>query len=99
LADRAGQAVDAIDLGLIMKVLPRIIGGSGAIRATLLRLLGWAAGGTPLDADSRANDLVERWGADGRPAALADARYPRTAARLCLMWERLQSEGFTSYWL
>jgi hypothetical protein len=97
--DRAGRAVDPIDLVLNMKVLPRIIGGSGAIRATLLRLLGWAVGGSPFDSDSRADDVVSRWDGEGRPGSLAEARYPRTAARLCLMWERLQSEGFTSYWL
>ena len=31
--------------------------------------------------------------------SIADADYPRTAARLCLMWERLETDGFTSYWL
>ena len=36
---------------------------------------------------------------EGRKASIDGARFPKTAARLCLMWHRLQQEGFTSYWL
>ena len=38
---RNGAAVDTLDLAIHMKVLPRIIGGSGAMRRAVLQLLGW----------------------------------------------------------
>ena len=43
--------------------------------------------------------MVTAWRQLGRPAAVADARYPRTTGRLCLMWDKLESEGFTSFWM
>ncbi len=92
-------AVSPLDLALNMKVLPRIQGGSSAVRMVLQRLLLWSFDGQDLlDAD-RPEKLVGDWTAAGRPKSFDGARYPRTAARLCLMWERLQSDGFTSYWL
>ncbi len=94
-----GESVDPLDLALQMKVLPRISGGSNAIRGTLAGLLGWAVSGVANNAEADTDTSLSRWREAGRPAALADARYPRTAARLCLMWERLGSEGFTSFWL
>jgi hypothetical protein len=49
--DGFGQ-VDPLDLALSMKVLPRILGGSSAIRAVLERLLGWAYDGKDLSTPS-----------------------------------------------
>jgi hypothetical protein len=43
---RSGETVDPLDLALQMKVLPRIVGGSDAVRRAVLGLLGWARGGT-----------------------------------------------------
>lgn len=94
-----GEPVDTLDLALHMKLLPRIAGGSGAIRRVLLRLLGWAVDGNLNAGDDDLAAHAGRWEKDGRKSALTDARLPRTAARLCLMWDRLQQEGFTSYWL
>ncbi len=91
--------VDPLDLALNMKVLPRIHGGSSAIRAVLQRLLVWAYDGKDLLDTERTEKLVGDWSAAGRSDSFEGARYPRAAARLCLMWERLQSDGFTSYWL
>jgi hypothetical protein len=82
-----------------MKVLPRIIGGSAAVRRVLLRLLGWATDNGDVSDEERAREIVERWVEAGRPGAFDEGRFPRTAARLCLMWERLEAEGFTSFWL
>jgi hypothetical protein len=96
---QSGDQVDPLDLAIHMKLLPRLAGGSGAIRRVLLQLLGWAVDGKATASD---DDLVQhatRWDKDGRRSSLAEARLPRTAARLCLMWNRLQQEGFTSYWL
>jgi 5-methylcytosine-specific restriction protein B len=95
---RAGEAVDPLDLALQMKLLPRIAGGSGAIRRVLLGALGWAVSGRPFSREDDADAALEAWAAASRPAALPGSRFPRTAARLCLMWERLLDEGFTSFW-
>jgi 5-methylcytosine-specific restriction protein B len=96
---RGGDAVDPLDLALGMKVLPRIAGGSDAVRRALLGLLGWVQGGRAALDESDARALLEGWERAGRPAALPGARFPRTAARLALMWERFLAEGFTSFWL
>lgn len=95
----SGVAVDPLDLVLQMKVLPRIAGGSNAIRRLVQQLMGWAHHGQPLVSESEADELVEQWLMASCPSALPDADYPRTVSRLCMMWERLQSEGFTSFWL
>jgi 5-methylcytosine-specific restriction enzyme B len=97
-ADRAGRPVDPLDLALHMKLLPRVSGGSGAVRRAVLGLLGWARGGAPLRGEAEARALLDAWDGAGRPGALPEARFPRTAARLCLMWERFLAEGFTSFW-
>ena len=96
---RTGEGVDPLDLSLHMKLLPRIVGGSAAVRRAMLGLLGWATDGATLPAESDARPLLDDWEAVGRPASLPRARFPHTAARLCLMWERLQEEGYTSFWL
>ncbi len=96
---REGKEVDPLDLALLMKILPRIAGGSAPIRQVVIGLLGLATHGKALDSDQEAQDVASSWQASGRPAAIAGARFPRTAARLCLMWDRLVAEGFTSYWL
>jgi hypothetical protein len=94
-----GHRVDPLDLAVHMKVLPRIIGGSGSVRRVVLQFLGWARSGVPLELESDAGPILDEWEAQGRAEALENARFPRTAARLCLMWERLSTDGFTSFWL
>lgn len=96
---REHATVDPLDLVLHMKVLPRIVGGSNAIRRLLLQLLGWADRGTPFEDEDEANSVLYRWTEEACPSMLSEAKYPQTAARLCLMWDRLRSEGFTSFWL
>ncbi len=98
-ATRGGERVDPLDLALGMKLLPRIAGGSDAVRRALLGLLGWAGAGRGPLTEAGARALLEAWEEAGRPAALPGARFPRTAARLALMWERFLAEGFTSFWL
>lgn len=93
------KRVDPLDLALTMKILPRIAGGSASVRAALREMLGFAQQGAPYAREDDADALVAAWRACGRPAALAEARYPRMAARLALMWDRLLIEGYTSYWL
>jgi 5-methylcytosine-specific restriction protein B len=91
--------VNPLDLALQMKILPRIIGGSIPIRKVMLQLLGWAAKGSKNISEEDAQKIIEDWDKNGRLTFLEKARYPRTAARLCLMWERLVNEGFTSFWM
>lgn len=94
-----GERVDPLDLALHMKLLPRLAGGTGAVRRVLLRLLGWAVDGKANAAEEDLAAHAARWEKEGRNLSFVDAHLPRTAARLCLMWDRLQQEGFTSYWL
>jgi hypothetical protein len=96
---RLDERVDPLDLAIHMKILPRIIGGSAVVRQATLQLLGWARNGVPLQSEDQADGTLSEWREQGRPNAFRGAQYPRTAARLCLMWERIVGEGFTSYWL
>lgn len=94
-----GMPVDPMDLAIQMKILPRIIGGSTPVRNVVLELLGWATKGPKNISEEDAQAIIDDWDKNGRPTSLKDARYPRTAARLCLMCDRLFTEGFTSYWM
>ncbi len=95
---RSGEAVDPLDLAVMMKILPRLVGGSNSIRQTLMGLIGVAVAGQSFGLEEEVNLVVERWIADGRSDLIEDAKLPRSAARLCLMWKRLE-DGYTSYWL
>jgi len=94
-----GDMVDPLDLALQMKILPRIVGGSNTIRRVVIQLLGWTYQDKPFESEDEAGEVLQAWSSAGHPFALEGAKYPRTAARLCLMWKRLLSEGFTSFWL
>ncbi len=96
---RTGDPVDPLDLALHMKLQPRLHGGSRALRRALLGLLGWAATGAAFRDEADASAVLDAWDAAACPGALPDARFPHSAARLCLMWERLLTEGFTSFWV
>jgi hypothetical protein len=95
----SGDPVDPFDLALQMKVLPRIAGGSGGVRRILLGLMGWTHTGTPYHREDEARDAVDAWDTAGRPSRVADARFPGAAGKVLVMWDRLRSEGYTSYWL
>jgi hypothetical protein len=94
-----GQEVDPFDLAILMKILPRIVGGSNTIRQVIADLLVWAYDDNQNANEDKAEEICESWVIQGRPSSLLNTNYPRTAARLCLMWERLKIEGFTTYWL
>jgi hypothetical protein len=95
---QSGEKVDPLDLAILMKVLPRIMGGSSTIRQILMDLLAWANHGGP-SSESDTEKIVNRWIDEKRPAVLRGASFPRIASRLCVMWERLSNEGFTSFWM
>ncbi|GAB5537635.1 MAG: hypothetical protein Rubg2KO_38840 [Rubricoccaceae bacterium] len=90
---RAGEPVDPLDLALLMKVVPRIDGVRASTRRAVEALLVWAGSDS---ASSR--DLVELWVDLGRPAAVPDARFPRTAARLARIVEGAEEDGVASFW-
>lgn len=94
-----GKDVDPFDLAILMKILPRIVGGSNTIRQVIADLLVWAYDDGQNSNEDKAEESYDHWATQGRPSSLMNANYPRTAARLCLMWERLKIEGFTTYWL
>lgn len=94
-----GQEVDPFDLAILMKILPRIVGGSNTIRQVIANLLVWSYDDGQNSNEDKAEESYDQWVTQGRPSSLMNANYPRTAARLCLMWERLKIEGFTTYWL
>ncbi|HLT47890.1 MAG TPA: AAA family ATPase [Rubricoccaceae bacterium] len=95
---RDGAAVDALDLALFAKLLPRLEGSRPAVRAALLGLLGWAFDGMPRRDEADAQLVLDAWEEAGRPLALEPARFPRTAARLARMAEALLTDGYTSFW-
>ena len=97
--DHEGYAVDPLDLALQMKILPRIAGESNAIKRAVFGLLGWATTGVPLESPYEVNAILDFWETAGRPSSLPDSEYPQLAAKLCLMWQRFEIDGQTSYWL
>jgi hypothetical protein len=96
---REGERVDPTDLALQMKVLPRLVGGSSGVRRAVEGLLSWSWGDNTKPSEEAAQTCAEEWERLGRVQSIPGARFPRTAARLCLMWERLRLDGFTSFWL
>jgi len=96
---RQGEEVKPLDLALNMKILPRIAGGSNSIRHLIGNFLGWAYNGKELKEDEQVEKLVRNWKEQDRPSYFKGAKFPVTTAKLCLMWSRLDDEGFTSYWL
>jgi hypothetical protein len=97
--DSEGNAVDPLDLALHMKILPRITGNSSAIRRCVSGLLGWATTGVAIEAEGDVNSIIESWEDLNRPSSFPNGKYPRFAARLCLMWQRIENNDSTSYWL
>ena len=96
--DQNGSDVNPLDLALTMKLLPRVEGGSQAIAGTLRGLLAWAMGFPNNVSESAQRQWLEDWKQNRHPR-VDSARFPITAARLLLMLERLEEEGFTSFWL
>jgi 5-methylcytosine-specific restriction enzyme B len=90
--------VNPLDLAIHAKVLPRIRGGSAPVRLAVMQLLGMALAGTRFHDERDAGAMVQRWRDDDCPEFLPEARMPFTAARLCLMWQRLEIDGETSFW-
>ncbi len=52
---RSGETVDPLDLAVMMKVLPRLVGGSNSIRQTLMGLIGVAVVGQAFGLEEEVN--------------------------------------------
>lgn len=96
---KEGQVVSSLDIGVATKILPRLVGGSVALRDTLACLMHWAfEAQVSLPAQHVVDRWVGRWQSEMSPSMVSQAAYPYCASRLCVMWVRLMQEGFTSYW-
>ena len=93
----AGGPVAPLDIALLTKLVPRLDGARAAARAAAYGLLGWSLSGSVADARD-AERIADDWIAEGRPAALADARFPRPAARLARIVEGALDDGVASFW-
>lgn len=93
----------AVDYVLCAKVLPRIHGGAAVLQEIMLDLLELtlrnnSAEYRSLIADVRSGDQQLSHLLRQTPG-LDSFRYPQTAAKLRIMLERLDRDGYTSYWL
>jgi hypothetical protein len=94
----AGAAVDPLDLALWMKVLPRITGSSQSIRWVLGALATIAQHGTLADLSGGLEETSRAGFSVFLPEESVPARFPMFLARLRMMFQRLEREGFTSFW-
>lgn len=93
----------ALDYVLCAKVLPRIHGGAATLQEIMLDLLELtlrnnSAEYRSLIAEVRSGDQQLSYLLRHTPG-LDSFRYPQTAAKLRIMLERLDRDGYTSYWL
>jgi hypothetical protein len=93
----AGTPVDPLDLALVMKILPRIVGSSQALRNMLKDLLAIARYGRIPD-----GQLPALWADDSGMQSAdfvgEDILFPFFFDRVRLMARRLETEGYTSFW-
>jgi MoxR-like ATPase len=94
----SGSTVDPLDLALLMKVLPRITGSSQSIRWVLESLAVIAQHGTFSEVAGNLDDTSRRGRGFSVPDESEPARFPMFLARLKTMYQRLEREGFTSFW-
>ena len=96
---RTAQQVDPLDIALMTKVLPRLVGSSNVMRQILAGLINLAQTGDTAELDTDPSSVVVEWEAAGQPSHVPQTAFPFTLARLCLMYQRLEHEGYTSFWL
>ena len=98
--DTDAELTAALDLAILMKVLPRIHGAQQEIERLLQRLLQFACSGS-IGESRGGTELLDRWRPDrGRLLSLPDglpAKLPRSASKLYRMLLRLRQRGFAAY--
>ncbi|MEM3442791.1 MAG: AAA family ATPase, partial [Candidatus Bathyarchaeia archaeon] len=81
----------ALDMQILSKILPRIQGSSATVRRILLGIWNWATG---LEVSEDDPELLYK---------IADLpegnRFPKTAEKVKIMLQRLEEDGYTSFWV
>jgi len=90
--------VEAFDLQLAQKILPRIQGSSMAVKRTILHLLKITLNDRELNLEEMMGDASSLYeqNVEGR---IANARYKHSSHKLLFMLRRLEEDGFTSFWI
>jgi len=91
---------EAFDFQLMQKILPRIQGSSQLIKNVIIDLFKLAADIEQFD-DMQDNprEIVNQRKSDDPDDGYETMKYPRSAEKLAMMYERMEQDGFTSYWL
>ena len=85
---------EALDNEIMQKILPRVQGGSSAVKNMLLKLFVYLAGDYSGYADGKAIYEQMRSFLENKGTS-----YPRSAEKIMYMVRRYEEDGFTSYWL
>ena len=99
--DLLNSRVEAFDFQLMQKILPRIQGSSQLIKEVIIELFKLAADVEEFDEihDKPRQIVKNRRGDTEKDDPYENMNYPRSAEKLALMYERMEQDGFTSYWL
>ena len=86
----------AMDYCILQKILPRIQGSSMSIKGVMISLFGICAGSSANLFNDESMQVSERMF-----DYLKDKKvfYKKSAAKIAFMTQRLEEDGFTSYWL
>lgn len=85
----------AMDNEIMQKILPRIQGNSDMIQTALSGLFKICTGDyTEFNEESAVSKQMRQ-----RLDNLEDVKYPNSANKIAFMLERMENDGFTSYWL
>ena len=85
---------EAIDNGIMQKILPRIQGSSASIKNMLCELFRVCAG--DYEGQNTESDLSSKM---LKVAQRPDCKYAKSAQKIAFMVRRFEEDGFTSYWL
>ena len=85
---------EALDNEIRQKILPRVQGGSSAVKNMLLKLFVYLAGDYSGYADGKATYEQMRSFLENKGTS-----YPRSTEKIMYMVRRYEEDGFTSYWL
>ncbi|MEM1127634.1 MAG: AAA family ATPase [Bacteroidota bacterium] len=96
-----GTRLDPLDVALAAKLVPRLqIGGTVSLQAVRRLLLIALHASTDVlpeatEVQTRAEEVLDGWSAAGRPGLLAEAHWPHLAARLCILLEEAERNGWS----
>ena len=91
---------EAFDFQLMQKILPRIQGSSQLIKNVIIDLFKLAADIEQFDyMQDNPREIVNQRKSDDPDDGYETMKYPRSAEKLAMMYERMEQDGFTSYWL